>query len=137
MCNKWDDEPNYAFFDHNGFRCHVRRNMHLLNLCGYVNVLPGHPWYGKDYNDIEANVHGGLTYSAKGEFGWTVGFDCGHFGDYVPGLTGWNSGTYRDINYVIVECKRLADQAYDVVVCPELEWWFLQCMPWQNWAESA
>jgi hypothetical protein len=137
MSNLWDNEPNYAFLYHNGFRCHVRRHSQLLSLCGYVSVLPGHPWYGKHYDDIVADVHGGLTYSAKGEFGWVVGFDCAHFSDYVPGLTGWNGGTYRDIDYVIAECKRLADQASDVVVCHEFEWWFLQSMPWQNWAENA
>lgn len=32
------------------------------HLCGYIGVPKGHPWYGKDHDMIEANVHGGLTY---------------------------------------------------------------------------
>lgn len=35
--------------------------------CGYVKVNPGHPWHGKDYNDIEASVHGGLTFGEHDE----------------------------------------------------------------------
>lgn len=56
------------------------------NRCGYVKVLPGHPWYGKSYDDIEARCHGGLTFSepdvhcGKGgaDDGWWVGFDANH-----------------------------------------------------------
>ena len=48
---------------------------------GYVNVSPGHPWYGVDYEQIDCSIHGGLTYSEQnGEF-WTVGFDTAHAGD--------------------------------------------------------
>jgi hypothetical protein len=57
--------------------------------CGYVRVYPGHPWFGKHYDDIDANVHGGLTFSDAGmkcethdeDAEWWVGFDCGHSGD--------------------------------------------------------
>lgn len=55
--------------------------------CGYVGVPPEHPWYGKNYDDINASVHGGLTWSddhvgkdpADGY--WWVGFDTAHYGD--------------------------------------------------------
>lgn len=58
--------------------------------CGYVRMPPGHPWHGKDYNDIEAaEAHGGLTFSREdvacdkggADDGWWVGFDCAHAGD--------------------------------------------------------
>lgn len=57
--------------------------------CGYVKVCPGHPWHGKDYGDIEADVHGGLTFAeadkpcGKGgeDDGYWIGFDCWHSGD--------------------------------------------------------
>ena len=56
---------------------------------GYVKVEPGHPWHGKNYNDIEATVHGGLTFAEPDlecgnggeDNGWWVGFDCAHYGD--------------------------------------------------------
>tara|TARA_R110000851_G_scaffold53069_1_gene126037 strand:+ start:597 stop:917 length:321 start_codon:yes stop_codon:yes gene_type:complete len=55
-----------------------------------------HPWYGKHYNDIDIDVHGGLTYSELVESGdlqcfdeliegdvgsWMIGFDTCHCGD--------------------------------------------------------
>ena len=68
-------------------------------LCGYVGVGPGHPWHGKDYDDIDVDVHGGLTYSnacqedgeichvpAEGRSHdiWWLGFDCAHALDVSP-----------------------------------------------------
>lgn len=57
--------------------------------CGYIKVNPGHPWHGKDYSDIDAYVHGGLTFAEadmpcdkEGEDnGYWIGFDCGHYYD--------------------------------------------------------
>lgn len=57
---------------------------------GYVKIPEGHPWFAVHYDDIDAQVHGGLTYSAYGyceETGgakrdeWWIGFDCAHAGD--------------------------------------------------------
>ena len=59
---------------------------------GYVAVPQGHPWFGKHYDSIQADVHGGLTYSNKGGKGfgpsdttdmWVVGFDTAHFNDTI------------------------------------------------------
>lgn len=47
---------------------------------GYVQIPEGHPWHGKSYDDIDVDVHGGLTYGC-GEW---IGFDCMHCGDYWP-----------------------------------------------------
>lgn len=56
---------------------------------GYVGVRKNHPWYGLNYDMIDANVHGGLTYSSHYRPGtkqetsdvWWIGFDTAHFGD--------------------------------------------------------
>lgn len=50
--------------DHLGFEWVIVHN-DMGFRCGYVRVKPGHPWHGKDYNDIEddIDVHGGLTYA--------------------------------------------------------------------------
>lgn len=97
---------------------HIRRGPGL-HLCGYISIPPGHPWHGKGYDDIRADVHGGLTYASPAEESvakdsaqcgwWVVGFDCAHSGDLVP-LYGID-GTYRDIAYVRAECESLARQA--------------------------
>lgn len=98
--------------------------------CGYVGVPPGHPWHGQPYDDVDAGVHGGLTYAeacqgsvchvpkpGEPDDVWWLGFDCGHYQDAVPAMIamGYRSlgldGTYRDQAYVTAETKRLADQA--------------------------
>lgn len=95
--------------------------------CGYVEIPDSHPWYQKDYNAIDASVHGGLTYSEQGinENGtpdntWWIGFDCAHYGDAAdPSLPagqsysmfGFNTGTIKDNRYVGEECIRLCEQA--------------------------
>lgn len=121
----WNDEPDRVEFEHKGVPCLIVRSPLGGNLCGYVGVKPGHPWHRKNFSDIDADVHGGLTYSeecqravchvpAPGEPEnlWWLGFDCAHCDD----LTAWHQASpgeqasYRDIPYVTSETKRLAEQ---------------------------
>lgn len=103
-------------------------------LCGYVAIPLNHPWASQGYN-VDCEVHGGCThngplYNAK----HLVGFDCAHSGDVTPSMESvlknsreknrekwpevfsasmshfWNP-TYKNMNFVIEECKSLADQA--------------------------
>ena len=57
------------------------------NTCGYVSIPKNHPFYGKNYWDIEdtIEVHGGLTFSGKlpGLDGLWFGWDYMHAGDYT------------------------------------------------------
>lgn len=97
--------------------------------CGYVRIPVGHPWHGKHYDKINADVHGGLTYSGDGGFKpgpdddpqWWIGFDCGHAGDAAdPELAApvalrafppRPGEVVRDQSYVEGECVRLCLQA--------------------------
>lgn len=107
--------------------------------CGYIKMLPGHPWHGADYdNDIgsSAMVHGGLTFSesdvpcdkAGADNGWWLGFDCAHGGDafdwdlaskehrqltkftILAGYT-YNQGIVRTTEYVRDQLEYLGLQA--------------------------
>jgi hypothetical protein len=58
--------------------------------CGYIAIPKGHELYGKDYDEIDISIHGGLTYGEYSENGYPVeteeqvywiGFDCAHCGD--------------------------------------------------------
>jgi len=73
-------------------------------LCGYVGVPEGHPWHGKPYGTVDAQAHGGLTFSdrcveavtddghgichkvepGEDDAVWWLGFDCAHAGDLCP-----------------------------------------------------
>lgn len=71
--------------------------------CGYVSIPKNHPFYGKNYWDIEDKIeaHGGLTFSGKlpGLDGLWFGWDYMHAGDY----------TYMPI-YVSITDKRWTTQ---------------------------
>lgn len=107
----WTNEPDKAqgVDDATGYPWLIVRGP-MGSLCGYVGVPEGHPWYEVAYREIDADVHGGLTYSDhcspkedidrlgigrsichivhddEHEDAWWVGFDCGHAFDLMPGL---------------------------------------------------
>lgn len=102
----WDDEPDKAQWvdEQTDLDCLIVRNRYGA-LCGYVGVPSTHPAYGKDYDDQNVDVHGGLSYAAacrenedpahgichvpepgRAHDIWWFGFDMGHFMDIQPGM---------------------------------------------------
>lgn len=132
----WDDEGDREEWKTRaGFPGLIVRNR-MGSWCGYVAVPPGHPYYGRGYDDVDVEVHGGLTYAAKC-FGhichvpepgepddvWWLGFDCGHWMDISPDLLAvelryeslrreldLELRHYRPTAYVRAEVERLAEQ---------------------------
>lgn len=94
----WQREPDFVRFRHLGLPCLITRQDHSGHLCGYVAVPLGHPWHGEDYDAIDAEVHGRITYCnpcahnvchvpkpGESDDVWWVGFDCAHgMSDYRP-----------------------------------------------------
>lgn len=128
----WQSEPDRKEWrdEATGLTCLAVRQPSLGHWCGYVAVPPGHPAHEADYDDVEAYVHGGLTYGNKcqglvchvpapgepDDVFW-LGFDCAHCGDLSPGMAarerqfGWMpSDRYRDLKYVEQQCASLAKQ---------------------------
>lgn len=107
-------------FRYNGFSCKVVKNVTSTMewWCGYVALPKEHIYYGKGYDDIPIEVHGGLTFAQKGDgktwdkkYYW-IGFDCSHAGDLastnpkyiIQGDHLWTEGE------VIEEVKALVQQ---------------------------
>jgi hypothetical protein len=136
----WDEEPDKAQWidEATGLDCLLVRN-NMGALCGYVGVPEGHPSHGQGYDDVAVEVHGGLTYADKcaglichdpklgaSDNVWWLGFDCAHWGDLVPSMEQFYSTNpigkevrggrdrenrvYRDVDYVVAECTKLASQ---------------------------
>ena len=67
--------------------------------CAYVEIPKDHPSYMKDYDDIDIDVHGGITYGRhlshvlgeRGLDGFYIGWDYAHAGDFT--------GDYLDGDY--------------------------------------
>lgn len=57
------------------------------SLCAYLGIPPEHPLAGKNYDDINLSVHGGLTFGDFGDGEWRpkgkywIGWDYGHWHD--------------------------------------------------------
>lgn len=122
----WDNEPDKLNWKdkETGMPCMIVRNS-MGALCGYVAVHRGHPHYGKDYDAVDVECHGGLTYANKcvghichapepGEPDdvWWFGFDCAHAWDFIPSCSDDGDGTYRDIGFVREQVTALARQLH-------------------------
>lgn len=125
----WENEPDHVNFRSHNFPCILHRN-HMGAWCGYVGVPSNHPWYRKGYDEVNAEVHGGLTYAnecqgdichvpdpGESDEVWWLGFDCAHAMDICPAHTSWwplieNRATYKTMEYAKQETESLAEQAY-------------------------
>lgn len=87
----WDDEPDEKWWPVDpltGVQRYALRNPEQGNWCGYVKLPARHPLVGVDTRDLGyLECHGGITWSAQDPDGdWSIGFDCGHANDLVPGM---------------------------------------------------
>jgi hypothetical protein len=112
----WQHEPDKLQFKHMRFDCELLR-ARAGHWCGYVDIPKPHIYHGKGYDDIPAEVHGGLTYAGPNGDAWRIGFDCAHLGDLSPKYDqSWDcDATYKDINYVKAETMRLAAFLEDAI----------------------
>lgn len=125
-------------WDFKGLQCIVTRadigdpDRWSMHRCGYVRIPAGHPWHGRDYNDIPVEVHCGLTFSRiepcahEDGIGYWVGFDCHHLGDsgfprnheFPAGTSSYlmeNDGHYWELDEVQFETESLATQINDAL----------------------
>ena len=60
----WDDEPDDAQWidPATGYPCWAKRS-HWGTWNGYVSVPRAHSLWGKSYDEVDADVHGGLTFA--------------------------------------------------------------------------
>lgn len=99
----WDGEPDKAQWvdAETDLDCMMLRNR-MGAWCGYVGVPFEHKLHGADYDDVNVDVHGGLTFASLCDEGhgedaichvpapgrpadvWWFGFDCGHWMDVMP-----------------------------------------------------
>jgi len=135
----WQNEPDkIQWVDATtNLDCLMKRHPTSGHWCGYVGVAEPHPVFEKNYDDVNVDVHGGLTYAAfcderenpaegichvpfegRPHRVWWLGFDCAHSGDESPGMRRWNREhgfsreweAYRDRRYVEHEVRSLATQ---------------------------
>jgi hypothetical protein len=130
---KWNNEPDLIELEEKGYHMFAKRHSTMGNLNGYVGVNINNPLFGVDYNKMDVEVHGGLTFSSLGghvsvfkKNYWYFGFDTAHYMDLVPSMVAMNKAfeglfemeshdTYRDLNYVTNELNVLLEQIKQIV----------------------
>ena len=84
--------------------------------------------YGLGYDDVDANVHGGLTYARKGgeypvesDLYW-FGFDCAHYDDRKDWsiMDEKHKEVYRTLMDLTFEGSTIKDTAFCVAECESL-----------------
>ena len=111
ISEKVKNEGDHHEFNYRGFRCSMSRNA-VSTWCGYIDIPSD---YDVDINHI--HVRGCITYDQVDGDIRTIGFDCAHAGDRVPfydhiGL--YDSGIYRDKQFVIGELRSVVDQLMNI-----------------------
>jgi hypothetical protein len=119
LIEKEGDELQWDYTCNNGviIHCSIHRNG-VKTLCGYITLTKDSSLYGVGYDNLNIQVHGGLTYDGYDEYeNWVIGFDFAHYKDLTPYflLNGEydfeQRGIYRDMEYVKSECESMAEQA--------------------------
>jgi hypothetical protein len=129
----WKDEPNKIQWvdDATKLPCLIVRGGSGA-LCGYAGVYSDHPFHKADYDSVDVEVHGGLTFSnpcshsedesqgichipepGTSDDVWWFGFDCAHYNDLSPLMLRFSSyggDVYRDVPYVAAQVTSLAAQ---------------------------
>ena len=115
-------------FEYRGLKCEVKINDNIGFRCGYVILPENHPFISEDYNDLNIDCHGGLTYKE----GRVVGFDCGHYGDgididlisnediresqiKIKSMIPAMDYEVRSLEFVEQECMKIVDQVLEVM----------------------
>jgi len=150
----WDGEPDKEQWpdEATGLPCLAVRHPISGHWCGYVGVADGPPMHGNEYEDIDVEVHWGLTFANKCQPGkdesrgvchipapgepnhvWWLGFDCANRDDYSPQdakyaaergypFTPLPDQEYRTLAYMRQQCAALLKRSRDV---------------WQHWVGNG
>lgn len=141
----WEDEPDILqFIDKDtGYKCFIRRHLELGHLCGYVlipdDLVNNIEELSEEIENID--IHGGITFNkilidpSMNSEHHAIGFDCAHSCDFAPyvyedlcidhtredrikyqHIMGM---TYKDINFVKNECRKLAKQLHEILTGDE------------------
>ncbi len=112
------DSGNYLGYDY-----------YILNLgthpTAYVDIPKEHKYYKKQYDKIDINVHGGVTYSNNTltignndvKNGWFIGWDYAHYGDYYGYYKSLKTNSFKESH------KWTTEEIYEDVkkVCEQLK----------------
>jgi len=103
------EETRYKINDYTVF---IRRDQYGGNN-GYIVLPYKHKFEELEDYQIELNVHGGITYKEEEKcYGWVIGFDTSHVGDFVPKAINCHGSHFWTHEEVLAELKKVVEQLY-------------------------
>lgn len=145
---EWVDEFDVVKFYFKDYKCMVFRVVTQEpfvegvcfggHFCGYVFLHGNHSFSGENFQDLDIDCHGGITFSefAQEEGAHLIGFDCAHSGDYVPSMEKLKkqyrlkaeiapipkefekysifNPVYRNVEFCVNECKSIVNQLIEM-----------------------
>lgn len=107
--NKEMVEPTLLYKD-----TYKNYNYYIMNYgthpCCYIQLDKNDKYYGKNYEEIDIDCHGGLTYSEEVKGEWVIGWDYAHYGDYNGFFNGLVNGKKYTTDELIRDCKKVIEQ---------------------------
>lgn len=78
----------------------------------YVEVKPNHPFFNKidQYDQMDIDVHGRLTYADYMNDHFYVGWDYAHTGDYVAPFGSVDQDKKWTVDEIIEDCESVINQ---------------------------
>lgn len=68
---RWHNEPDEVLdLVYFGLPALILRHPSMFSLNGYVGIPKTHPFWGKHYDNVNVQVHGGLTFANEGTQDW-------------------------------------------------------------------
>lgn len=109
--NKVKEEGDFFNFKYLGYNCCIKRHDPNGCLCGYIYLTDDNYFYDMPLENLNEliKVHGGWNFR-KYEYGYTIGFYCGHAYDLRPNMPFFADCTYKTKEYVINQLMKAVDQ---------------------------
>lgn len=110
----------YKGFQYHVVNCKGRHPCGYVNISGYESELRDETFGLTEYENERycwIDCHGGVTFADTAIWpfagGYWVGWDYGHYRDYMPDDLYFSQGRRHTTNEVVCECKYVIDQIVD------------------------
>ena len=121
-----------AFFLLGDLPASIHEHEHSKHLCGYLGVPKDHPWYGKDYDEVDVEVHGGLTYYGQEHVSYRGNSERGKF-LLEKGSKDWTEEEHQRYDAIPRWEASERDTAFPHNTGLDVWWFGFDCAHYDDW----
>ena len=105
-------------FDYKGYKCMIKNNSMYNTKLGHIVIPNNDKLYNAKWDEIDINVHGGITFAGELDGEFVIGFDCMHFFDLDMKDNEEDAAKIfecnKTIDYVRQELKNAVEQIIEI-----------------------